>query len=158
MDINLQLKEITFEQIREVWLQDLWPNRTDVKPMSSMVYGEHDNHDMSIYEKYIPTFWGIFNDDQIIAVNSGFRTNDQLYRTRGIWVRNDHRGNFLSSMLFDAIDAQAKLENCTHIWSFPRFGSHLAYLRAGYTKTSDWYTNNSYGKNCYVLKNIVPIE
>lgn len=152
------VQRISFEDIKQNWLANLWPGRDDIKPMSSMVYDNITEYDMSIYEKYTPSFWGVFYNDALVAVNSGFRTEDYLYRSRGVWVDPEHRGKSISCMLFRSLEEQAIAEGCTHMWSYPRRGSHCAYLRYGFVQTSDWITDNLYGDNCYVLKNIVAIK
>lgn len=150
----MKLKIVDFDTVKTVWLENLWRDRTDVKPVSSMVYNNLDVHDMSIYHTYTPTFWAVYDDNKIIAVNSGFRTEDELYRSRGIWVDYNYRGQSISKLLFSALENQAKLEGCLHMWSYPRKEAFPAYERYGFVRTSEWIEGNKYGTNCYVLKNV----
>lgn len=149
----MELREISWETIQFQWKFNLWPGRYEYKPMSSMVYNKREEYDMEIYEKYEPTFWGVFEKDLLIGVNSSFRTSDDMYRSRGIYVAKSHRKRGVAQMLFDALEEQAKKEGCKFLWSYPREGSHYAYLKFGFELTSDWQPD-SFGRNAYVLKQI----
>lgn len=150
----MKLEVIDFDTIKQKWISSLWVGREDVKPMSSMVFGVYGEYDMSIYSKFIPTFWGIYDGNELVAVNSGFRTEDDLYRSRGLWVDPSYRGKNLSQTLFEALFDQARLEGCVDVWSFPKYESIKAYERAGFQRVSAWITEADYGVNCYALKNI----
>jgi len=150
----MEVRKIDWDTIHFQWKFNLWPGRYDIKPMSSMIYNKPETYDMEIYEKYEPTFWGVYSDkNEIVGVNSGFRTADDMYRSRGIYVNPDYRKQGIAQMLFDALEEQSIEESCTHIWSYPREGSHHAYLKFGFEETSKWY-DDSFGKNVYVLKQV----
>lgn len=151
----MKISKVEWPVIQFQWRYNLWPGRYDVKPMSSMVYNQPDNYNMDIYNDYTPTFWAVQNEEtqQVVGVNSGFRTEDTLYRSRGIWVDPEHRKQGIAQLLFDALEQQAIEEGCDRIWSYPREGSHYAYLKFGFEMTSDWY-KDSFGNNVYVLKKI----
>ena len=143
-----------WDTVRFQWKYNLWQGRDEYKPMSSMVYNQPETYDMDIYEKYYPTFWAAYDTDRtVVGVNSGFRTTDTLYRSRGIWVNPDYRKQGIAQLLFDVLEEQAIEEGCTDMWSYPREGSHRAYLKFGFDMTSDWY-DDLFGRNCYVLKQI----
>ena len=75
----MQVKQIRFKDIKEIWTTRLWANRqTPIKEMSSMQY--LGGFDMDNYHKYTPTFFGVFDGQELIGVNSGHRTKDILYR------------------------------------------------------------------------------
>jgi GNAT superfamily N-acetyltransferase len=150
----MNIKIVDFETVRSVWLKSLWHGRTDVKPMSSMVFNNFGVYDMTIYTEYKPTFWAVYNDNRVIAVNSGFRTEKDLYRSRGIWVDHNYRGQGISEQLFQALENQAVLEGCTSMWSYPKKEALSAYERFGFVPCSEWISSNKYGTNCYVLKDI----
>lgn len=151
----MKIEVVDFETVRTSWVNNLWLGRTDVKPMSSMVYNNPGVHDMTIYTKYNPTFWAMFDQGNVIAVNSGFRTEDDLYRSRGIWVHPSHRGYGISREFFEVLQNQAEIEDCEAIWSYPKRDAIKAYEAAGFQRTSQWFDNNDYGVNCYVLKDIM---
>ena len=59
--------KVGFDIILEVWKQELWPNRkSEIRQMSSMQF--LGGIDMSIYEKYVPSFWAVFDNDNIICL------------------------------------------------------------------------------------------
>ena len=150
----MNVQEIEFEEIYDIWKSKLWSGRkSEIKPMSSLMY--LGGYNMSIYNNYKPTFWGIYKDSKLVAVNSGHRTESDLYRSRGIYVDSECRGLGLASMLFNAVDKQALKEGCGQVWSMPRKGSEYAYLKNGYLKTSEWFDEDvEFGPNCYVLKDL----
>lgn len=108
---------------------------------------------MSIYQKYTPSFWGVYEDNKIVGVNSGFRTDVHDYRSRGIWVDPQYRGQGIASLLFDALFVQAFEEQCTMCWSIPRQSALRAYTSVGFVQTSDFFDEGmEFGPNCYVCK------
>ena len=52
--------KVTFEDVKPIWEQELWPNRKSaIEPMSVMTWpfeGDPEEYDMNIMEKYEPTF------------------------------------------------------------------------------------------------------
>lgn len=153
------LQEISWVDILKIWETKLWIGRkSSIRNMSSMVCCEPDNYDMSIYEKYTPSFFGVYDGELLIGVNSGHRTNDEYYRSRGLYIRVQYRGKGISHLLFDAIDKQAISERCKYVWSLPRKSAVPAYEASGYIKTSDFIDEEvEFGPNCYVIKNITLI-
>jgi len=152
----MELRKVDWDTIHFQWKFNLWPGRYNIKEMSSMVYNQTETYDMNIYEKYKPTFWAVYDTEgtgAVVGVNSGFRTTDTLYRSRGIYVNPDYRKRGIALMLFDGLEAQAIEEGCTEMWSYPREGSHYAYLKFGFEQTSDWY-EDQFGNNTYVLKQL----
>ena len=149
----IRIEKIDFEIILPIWKDFLWPNRkTEIKPLSSMKY--LGGYDMSIYD-YIPTFFAVFDNDKIIGVNSGFRTDINFYRSRGIFVFDNYRKLGISQKLFEVTESQAKEEGCSFLWSIPRKQAIASYLKFGFEKTSDWFDENmEFGPNCYVCKKI----
>lgn len=95
----------------------------------------------------------MYLDEKLIAVNSGCRTTDKWYRSRGIFVLKEHRNYNISKMLFSAIDDNAINEGCNMVWSIPRKTALPAYLSAGYRRVSDYFNEGmEFGPNCYVSK------
>lgn len=144
---------ITFEEIKKIWREKLWSNRqSPIQPMSSMQY--MGGYDMSIYDKYEPTFFAVFNVvGDIIGVNSGHRTSDRLYRSRGIWVDPKYRKKGISGILFCELHGQAMQENCEILWSIPRKSALPAYEKCGFQQSSDFFDEGmEFGPNCYVYK------
>ena len=145
------IEKITFNEILEIWSSKLWPGRTSpIKPMSSMTYDEA--HDMDIYSRYEPTFFGAFSQRELIGVNSGHRTSPTHYRSRGLYVSPEHRQKGIASSLLHATLDQAQNEYCQYVWSLPRLTSINTYKNVGFFQVSNWANaNTEFGPNCCVV-------
>ena len=146
---------ISFQDILPIWQEKLWKGRNSpIKPMSSMLYKGGFN--MDIYNLYSPTFFAVYNNaNKIIGVNSGHRTNEQVYRSRGIWVDPLHRKKGIAGILFCELEGQAMKEKCTSIWSIPREEALPAYIKYGFVKSSNFFDEDmEFGPNCYVRKKL----
>jgi GNAT superfamily N-acetyltransferase len=153
--MNYKTNTINFETILPIWNDKLWLGRvSDIKPMSSMVY--LGGYDVSIYKKYSPTFFAVYNSaGDIIGVNSGHKTTDNLYRSRGLWVDPLYRLKGISGILFCELYGQAIKESCIAIWSIPRKTALPAYKKYGFKQTSEFFDNAmEFSPNCYVYKEI----
>ena len=149
--MRFKVEIVDFQTILPIWEEELWLGRSsEIKPMSSMTY--LGGFDMSIYEKYEPTFFAVYNVvNEIVGVNSGHRTSDDLYRSRGIWVDPRYRGNGIAGILFCELFGQAINEQCEAVWSVPRKNALLAYEKVGFKQTSDFFDEGmEFGPNCYV--------
>jgi GNAT superfamily N-acetyltransferase len=148
-------KRITFEEILPIWKQQLWPDRESaIEPMSAMTWpfdGDPAPIDMAIFD-YTPTFWGVYIDDKLVGVNSGHRTTDQAYRSRGIWVDPAHRGKRISQTLFAVLTNQATIEGCDKVWSIPRKSALQAYTNAGFQTVGDFIVTETSEANIYAYK------
>jgi GNAT superfamily N-acetyltransferase len=158
-----ELKEITFDQIFPVWNEKLWPGRkSKIEPMSSLVWesklflswgNSNINKDSSIFDKYEPTFFGLFLEEELVGVNSGFRTEDTVYRSRGLWVSPEHRGLGYGQFLLGCASQQGKRENCKVIWSMPRKTALSTYENAGFNKIGPWLDETvEFGPNAVAYK------
>ena len=152
----MSIREITFDEVLPMWKQ-LWKGRTSpIEPVSSMVY--LGGYDLSIKTAYTPMFLGVFdedNPDELVAVNSGVKTSPELYRSRGLYVLESHRGNGFASWLLEEIIDQARTEGCIAVWSLPRQSAYPAYVKSGFRKTSEWIDDGvEFGPNCYVIRDI----
>ena len=84
----------SFEEIYPIWRDKLCPERiSKIKPMSSLCWQLPNEiiKDNSIFERYSPTFWVVKDNEKIIGVNSGFKTSDKVYRSRGLYVDLEYR-------------------------------------------------------------------
>lgn len=149
----IEIKKIDFETILPIWEKYLWPARkSPIRSISSMKY--LGGYDMSIYDQ-IPSFFAAIKDDKIVGVNSGFKTADAFYRSRGIFVLEEYRKLGVSQLLFEATEDQGKKESCSFFWSIPRKTAINSYLKYGFKITSEWFDENmEFGPNCYVCKSI----
>lgn len=154
----MKTTKISFEQICDVWKVELWPKRVSaIEPHSAMTWpfeGSPQPINMSIFE-YEPVFWGAYIDDKLVGVNSGHRTTDTQYRSRGIWVDQQYRKHGVSQMLFNMTEHQAILEGCDMIWSIPRKSALPAYAKFGFETVGDYFDEGmEFGPNIYVIKRI----
>jgi GNAT superfamily N-acetyltransferase len=146
------IKHISFDQIMVIWKTNLWPNRvSEITPTSAMTYqGGYDYENM----KGEPTFFGYYVDDVLVGVNSGHKTINNTYRSRGLFVCEDYRGRGIGFNLLSATIAQAKQENAVMCWSYPKKTSWKSYLYAGFELTSDWEISETSEANAYCKINI----
>tara|TARA_B100000900_G_scaffold266386_1_gene227300 strand:+ start:4499 stop:4963 length:465 start_codon:yes stop_codon:yes gene_type:complete len=145
---------LSFEQISSVWQEHLWPNRqSPIETHSAMTWpyeGDPVEYDMDIF-KYPATFFGaVVGHNQIIGVNSGHRTTEGHYRSRGIWVNPENRRLGISQLLFEATKNQAITEGCNMIWSIPRKIALPAYTKFGFETVGDYIKTETSESNIYV--------
>lgn len=141
----MKSKNITFEQVSTKW-DILWPGRNHPR-FSSMTY--QSGSDKNI-KKYPVTYLGVFYNDELIGVNSGHKTSDTYYRSRGLWVDPKHRGMGVAKQLLEDTLTQAMEEKCRYVWTCPRKGSEYAYLSVGFKIVSEW-KEMDYGLNAYAI-------
>jgi GNAT superfamily N-acetyltransferase len=144
------IKQITWEQILPIWRDHLWRGRkTEIRPTSGLKF--LGGFDKSI-EDNIPTFFGAFIEGECVGVNSGHITNEQEYRSRGIYVIPNHRGKGISQDLLEAVERQVRAEKRITLWSMPRKLALPAYEKFGFSVVSDFFDEMEFGPNCFVVK------
>ncbi len=151
----MRATKISFEDILPIWENKLWPNRESaIEGISAMTWpyeGNPDPIDMKIFD-YQPTFYGVFMDNKLVGVNSGHRTTDTQYRSRGIWVDPDYRKRGVAQLLFVLTEHQARIEKCEMMWSIPRKTALTAYTKFGFTTVGDFIVTETADANIYVKK------
>ena len=149
----------TFDEIYDIWHDKLWPDRVSkIKPLSSLCWQLPNTiiKDKTIFDKYSPTFWTIESGDKIIGVNSGFRTEEKVYRSRGLYVDLEYRGQGLSQILLRRAMNQGKREDCHWIWSMPRKTALPVYQKMGFKKRGKWLEEEvEFGPNCLATRQII---
>jgi GNAT superfamily N-acetyltransferase len=111
--------------------------------------------DMSIYEKYEAVFWGAFVNGSLVGCNSGHKCDEEYFRSRGIYIEPEYRGNGIASSLLNTTCAYASSVGCKYVWCMPRDGSHIVHKKVGFEITSPWFNENmEYGPNCYARKTL----
>ena len=156
----------TFEDVLPIWDKDLWPNRiSKIESRSALLWDSHlwigfgnvliVKRRKEIW-KYEPTFFCIRDNDKIIGVNSGFRTEEGIYRSRGLWVNSEHRGQGLGQQLLEMAIQQGKREKCSWIWSLPRKTALSTYSKSGFYKVGDWIDKGvEFGPNCLAIHKLL---
>jgi GNAT superfamily N-acetyltransferase len=149
----MRIERLNFNAIKNIWGKDLWPNRSSaIETHSAMTWpfeGDPEPIDMNIFN-YPATFWGAYLDNKLVGVNSGHKTTDELYRSRGIWVDPEYRKRGVSQMLFLLTAHQAKIEGCEILWSIPRKIALPAYTKFGFETVGDYIVTETSEANIYV--------
>lgn len=151
----MKIERLTFEQITSVWQNYLWPDReSPIESHSAMTWpfeGNPEQYDMNVFN-YPATFWGVYIDNKLVGVNSGHKTTDTQYRSRGIWVDPEYRKQGVAQNLFNMTEHRAILEKCNMIWSLPRKTALPAYTKFGFETVGDFIKTETSDANIYVKK------
>lgn len=121
--------------------------------MSSMLLG--GGYDVSIYQRYMPIFWGVFENGVLLGVNSGHKTSMEEFRSRGLYVFPEYRKRGVGSQLLTRACSTAKEEKCKLIWSAPRIHSTAVYEKVGFILSKNQLGEDNgfeYGPNIYAKK------
>ena len=149
----MRLERLDFNTIKTIWENNLWPNRSSaIETHSVMTWpyeGNPEQYDMDIFN-YPATFWGAYLDNKLVGVNSGHKTTDKQYRSRGIWVNPEYRKRGVAQMLFLMTAHQAKVEGCEMLWSIPRKTALPAYTKFGFQTVGDYIVTETSDANIYV--------
>lgn len=153
----MKADKISFEQIVHIWQNELWPDRqSPIETHSAMTWPyswPEKEIDMEIFN-YDATFFGVFSKQKLIGVNSGHRSSEVEYRSRGIWVDPAYRKTGVAQMLFEMTQHQARVEGCEMIWSIPRKTALKAYTKFGFQTVGDYIVTETSDANIYVIKRI----
>jgi GNAT superfamily N-acetyltransferase len=144
----IKFKKITWEETSLMWEEGL-PNMT-IEPTSAMSLYLDRFTNSPLYDlenmKNTPTFWGAFDGDKLIGVNSGHMTLGRLYRSRGLYVKEGYRGFAVGQKLLMRTIAQARHENAIGCWSYPNFESYATYRWMQFQRKTDYF-NFGYEEN-----------
>ncbi len=153
----MNARKISFDQILPVWQNELWPDRQSaIETHSAMTWPyswPEKEIDMEIFN-YDATFFGVFSKQKLIGVNSGHKSSEVEYRSRGIWVDPAFRKTGVAQLLFDMTADQALNEGCEMIWSIPRKTALKAYTKFGFMTVGDYFNTETSDANIYVLKRL----
>lgn len=145
----MTVREISYIAILPIWETNLWPDRTSkITPCSSMLFPS--GNDVTIHAKFTPTFYGYYDNGQLIGVNSGHKTNEVTYRSRGLWVNPEYRGRGIGKVLLNITTQRALDEKCIFIWTMPKQSAIKTYETVGFNKVGEWL-DTELGKNCYAF-------
>lgn len=138
---------ISWKDIESIWREKLWQARqSPIEPNSAMNFlGGYSNFNMTTE----PIFLGYYFYDKLVGVNSGHMCENKEYRSRGLYVDPEHRGQGIGVQLLDATINQARNENAKMIWSLPRFTSWKTYQKAGFILHGDWFRTETSDSNAY---------
>ena len=144
----MRIERLDFDTIKNIWGKELWPNRSSaIESHSAMTWpfeGNPEPIDMNIF-----TFLGAYIDNSLVGVNSGHRTSEDQYRSRGVWVDPNYRKRGVSQMLFLMTAHQAKVEGCDMLWSIPRKTALPAYTKFGFETVGGFIATETSEANIY---------
>ena len=145
----IEIRKIKWEAVRAVWEENLTNmSLEETSAMSCFKKRKQDPETMRLDEvahydlenqKFIPTFWGAFHNDNLVGVNSGHMTLDRLYRSRGLFVFPEYRGQRTAQKLLLKTISQAYFEKAIACWSYPKRESWAPYNSTGFTHRGDTY-------------------
>lgn len=143
------IQKISFETIYKVWETYLWDERTSAITSTSAMDYKGGYHIMNM--SYEPTFFGYYENNNLIGVNSGHRCRDESFRSRGLYVHPSYRKKGIGKILLTTTIEQGRSENCTYVWSYPRKSSWGTYASAGFILDSDWEKSETNYENAYCI-------
>lgn len=161
----MKAESSSFTEVQAIWANELWAGRkSPIESNSAMRW--LGGIDMALMDSPA-SFWIVRSSTAgapvIVGVLSGhfggLIDSVRSYRTRGLWVHSDFRGQGVARSLMQAAVEQAKHENCEILWTFPRQSSMPAYEKLGFMKVGDWIGVNDpgageFGPNCYARKTL----
>ena len=127
----IKYKRIEFIDIVPYW-NKLWGDRIHTVYSSMLMRGNHDYHIKDTYKYRCWCAYDSARKDRIVGVMAGHKSEPLCYRTRGLWVDPDYRGQGIAQGLFALAELQAKNEHCRWLWSYPRLAALPAYMKSGY--------------------------
>ena len=154
------VEEISFEEIKEIWERELWPNKKNgvAKANEWTWYWLQTElgKDKQMAKDAEPTFAGIRSNKKIVAVNSCYYSNSKgvfdYWRSRGLWVHPDFRRQKYSTVILTWCLEHAKLKGGHWMWTVPRQSAMPAYQNVGFIQQSDWFDDGQFGPNCIASK------
>lgn len=146
-----KIEQIDFEQILPVWKDHLWPNRqSPIETHSAMKWPNIHKHSMEVFNR-TPFFFAAVDNEQIVGVNSCHWVEGTWWRSRGLWVDPNYRGQTFGLHLLREASRTAKAHGASMIWSLPRVSSLATYARAGYIQVSDPAATETANANVYAV-------
>jgi len=149
----MKIRYIDFATVLPIWRNQLWPKRiSPIETHSAMMYMDAPLEMKNLLTT--PSFFGCYNDDELIGVNSGHLCVDHSYRSRGLWVNENFRRRGIGKALLLQAIAQAQLEEALFVWSYPRKSSWGTYKSAGFELASQWEVCETSEANAYCIKHV----
>ena len=155
----ITFKKITWDQILHVWKEHL-PNMALEKNSAMCLFLNNGKilekrWDEPMYDlqnmEFPATFWGAFDDDKLIGVNSGHMTLNKFYRSRGLYVQEEYRKKHIGRKLLMKTMAQAKHEKAIACWSYPKNSAIKCYQSLGFHSSGQDFNFHYEGDNIRAL-------
>jgi GNAT superfamily N-acetyltransferase len=152
MKQNWLITEISFTDIDFIWREHLWPMRTSAYETHSAMtwpYTSEQVYDMSIFD-YEAIYWGCYDSDRLVGVNSGHATSESEYRSRGLWVDPDYRSQGMGITLLTKTVMYAESQGYEMVWSLPRVSALPTYHTVGFQDQGPVISTETSDQNQYV--------
>jgi GNAT superfamily N-acetyltransferase len=146
------IQEVSFEDVLPVWQFQLWPGRKS--PIESVsAIDEYGNINAEIMNA-TPHFLGCYQSaGTLIGVVSGYSTSKKSFRSRGLWVDQNHRHHGLGSTLINHLQKRALQLNHHYIWTMARHSSLSFYQKIGFVSTRELH-QYEFGPHFICTKNL----
>ena len=147
------IRMVDFKTVLPLW-RLLWPNRkSPIKPLSTMLHlGGYDSRIPTLYGDQA-RYFGAFDGKTLIGVISAHPTSALHYRTRGVYVRPEHKQHGIGQRLvltaFDAAVANGQAIN----WMLPRVSNIKFFQKCGFQILPDPVRDEfEYGPHVYAMR------
>ena len=151
--MQVGIKKITFSEVIPFW-KKLWYPKEDIQKRSGRLLIIGFERSIITNDNIKVTFFGAEVDGKIVGVNSGYSPNNFGYRSRGLYVLPEYRGNGIAQQLLQATEDQANKEYMVLLWSIPRKTALSTYQKFGFKKMSKFF-EGEFGENCFVVKGLL---
>lgn len=151
----MSIQIIDFETIQNIWYEeDMWGQLAFAHPVSTMLYMSGYNQQIKNLEYSKPVFYAYMIDNKIVGVNSYHKVNDDQCRSRGLYVFPQYRKRNIGVELLRYAIEQNRHAGYKFIWSMPRSTAVSVYQKAGFSITTDVFSELSNGQktlfdNCF---------
>lgn len=136
----------TFPMILDIWQNHLWVNRTSkIESHSAMLLDQ--TYDLKNFD-YEATYFLYISGGKVVGCNSGHKCCDNTYRSRGLFVFPEFRGQGYGTKLLLQTIKQGKIERATSVWSYPKLESWNTYKKAKFKLITEW-KESEMGINAY---------
>ncbi len=141
------IETVTFEDVFPIWKMHLWPHRESaIESNSAMTW--LGGIDMSLMLASA-TFWK-FQNAVLSGHYGGMINGERAFRTRGLWVPPESRGQGVATSLMQTAFETARRENCVVVWTYPRKSSIGFYESNGFKRVGPWVDD----QNCYAIAHL----
>lgn len=152
----VSIKNIDFSLIKDIWSKFLWPNRqSSIDPTSAVIYPTWPFEYNTEFLLSTPSFFGIYENNQLAGVNSGHKTGKIMYRSRGLYVFPEFRGKKYGKILLEHTCEQAEKESSIFCWSIPRIDVRSVYESAKFSITSAPFVTETLNTNVYAIRHLI---
>lgn len=149
----MQISEVSFEEIEQIWSKYLWPDRiSKIEPIS--LIDRDGNIDKQILEIAKPKFLKLHSGNEVFGVTSFLMTEPHVWRLRGTWVDESlRRRNLGSQLLQESMSLIKEVDLKPSVWTMARKNSDSFYLKNGFVKKK-LITNYEFGPHFIMTRSL----